>query len=181
MLRIVLPVVAPAPIDIVYVVAIDIGISVEVIIDVDVDVVVSPSATIAPTPTSPGCSDRNANAERRSRSRPLRLPSGMAGNRSADKDRWAGRKPPSGCTRARKLPAGWTAQSRRRFCFLPPSSLPSSVHWTSDSQPSSAFIRMRCTASITSACWARKALPRSVVHLMLSAICLTTSGSAAID
>ena len=31
--------------------------------------------------------------------------------------------------------------------------------------PSScAFLRMRCTASITSLCWARKALPRSVVH-----------------
>ena len=43
---------------------------------------------------------------------------------------------------------------------------------------SEAFFRMRCTASITSLCCARKALPRSVVHLMSSPRRLTTSGSA---
>ena len=42
-----------------------------------------------------------------------------------------------------------------------------------------AFVRIRCTASITSLCWARKALPKSVVHWMSSASRLTTSGNAA--
>ena len=41
---------------------------------------------------------------------------------------------------------------------------------------SCAILRMRCTAAMTSACCARKALPRSVVHLMFSESCLTTSG-----
>src|SRR4029077_8811840 len=44
----------------------------------------------------------------------------------------------------------------------------------------SAFRRMRCTALITPACWARKALPRSVVHWMSLVSHLTTSGSPAI-
>jgi hypothetical protein len=44
-----------------------------------------------------------------------------------------------------------------------------------------AFLRMRWTASITSACWSRKAFPRSVVHWMSSESRFTTSGNAAID
>jgi hypothetical protein len=41
------------------------------------------------------------------------------------------------------------------------------------------FAFMRCTAPITSFCCARKALPRSVVHLMFSASCVTASGRGA--
>ena len=44
-----------------------------------------------------------------------------------------------------------------------------------------AFFRITWTASITSFCWARNALPISVVHWMSSARRLTTSGTAAID
>ncbi len=44
-----------------------------------------------------------------------------------------------------------------------------------------AFLRIRWTASMTSSCWARKALPRSVVHWMSSTSRFTTSGTAAID
>ncbi len=44
-----------------------------------------------------------------------------------------------------------------------------------------AFLRITCTASITSFCCARKALPSSVVHWMSSASRLTTSGTTAID
>ena len=46
---------------------------------------------------------------------------------------------------------------------------------------SSAFSRIRCTASMTSPCWARKAFPSCVVHWMSSARRFTTSGTAAID
>ena len=41
-----------------------------------------------------------------------------------------------------------------------------------------AFLRMRCTASITSLCCARKALPRSVVHWMSSRESLDHVGQA---
>ena len=44
-----------------------------------------------------------------------------------------------------------------------------------------AFLRIRWTASMTSLCCARKALPRSAVHWMSSASRLTASGKAAID
>src|SRR5215471_17479227 len=44
---------------------------------------------------------------------------------------------------------------------------------------SCAFFRIRCTASITSPCCARNALPRSVVHWISSARRFTTSGKAA--
>ncbi len=46
---------------------------------------------------------------------------------------------------------------------------------------SAAFLRIRWTASMTSACCARKAFPRSVVHWMSSESRFTTSGTAAID
>ena len=57
-----------------------------------------------------------------------------------------------------------------------PSFRPSAARSTSGRPSSSAFLRIRCTASITSLCCARKALPRSVVHWMSSASRLTTSG-----
>ena len=44
-----------------------------------------------------------------------------------------------------------------------------------------AFTLIRWTASMTSDCWSRKALPSDVVHWMSSPSSFTTSGNATID
>ena len=155
MLRIVLPLVPGTervdpipPVDVVPVVVAD-----EVVVSVNVYVVVTPAG--APTPASaPGCSDRDADAKRDQ--------TGVRG--VIDRRIWVVTHCSPNDRRVIRRHIDHIRIGLLDYHEGSPSicSVSTFICSLDASFPASfALVRMRCTASITSACWARKAFPRS--------------------